>query len=490
MVKNEELFVLIKSLTRSEKRYFKLEATKQKGSANYLLLFDAIEKQELYDEKAIKKLFADKAFIKQLHVTKNYLREQILSSLRSFHSRLSKDAELKELLRNTEILFHKELYQLCRVELVKAERLAEKYELITGATEIIGWKRKLRQALQPHDFPTFITLAKEQEKKIALLQESNAYWQNIVVNTWQMIGSQYPRGKYKILPLPKDPNTLENKVLASNISYIKEVVGRRQDKAQKQLYSLIALLEEYPHRLKEDPSVYVSTINNLASYLVFQKKDKEVLVLLNKAKNVYSTLELKTENKSLLKQILRTYNLELELYRDNIGKSDYTIDFIVSTEKFIEANRNKVPKDYLLSLWFQLAHIRFLNHDFDNALKWLNSILNAKFGSTRQDLQVQARMLNLIVHFEQKNFFVLRYFVSSTKRFLKKVKFIEPFENELFKFFAKLSNAPEYEYEKLFKDIYVVLFPEKKDSMVPNETLDYIDYKKWMEGYIKKKKRI
>lgn len=487
MVKYEELFVLIKSLSRSEKRYFRLEAAKQKGDNNYVALFDAIDKQNEYDEKAIREQFANRAFVKQLHVTKNYLREQLLNSLRSFHRGLSRDATLKELLRNVEILFHKELYQLCRVELQKAERIAEKYELISGYTEVVSWKRKLHHALHPQDFSTFLSLAKEQEGKIDLLQEANAYWQNMVVTTWQMIGKGYvPKGN-RILPMPKQPRTLDNEVLAYNIQYVSLVVNKQEDKAQDVLYSLIALLEKHPHRLQEDPSAYVSTINNLASYLVFQKKDKEVFALLNKAKLVYKTLKLKTENKSLLKQIIRTYNLELELYRDNHNASSHSLDFIDATEQFVVDNKNKIPKDYLLSLWFQLAHIRFVNGEFDDALKWLNNILNAKFGNTRKDLQVQARMLNLIVHFEQKNFFVLRYFVDSTKRFLKKVKSIEPFEKDLLKFFAKLSTAPEYEYKRLFLDVYSTLFPDEENSLVPNEILDYIDYKKWMTNYVKKR---
>lgn len=48
-----ELFNLIKSLTKSEKRYFKLTSTLQSGEKNYLRLFEAIENQKVYDEEEI-----------------------------------------------------------------------------------------------------------------------------------------------------------------------------------------------------------------------------------------------------------------------------------------------------------------------------------------------------------------------------------------------------------------------------------------------------
>ncbi len=486
MVKYEELFVLIKSLSRSEKRYFKLMAGQQK-EANYLLLFDAIDSQTVYDEAAIKQKFSGAAFIKQLHVTKHYLREQILASLRSFHNSMSKDAELKQLLRNIEILFHKELYEHCRTEIEKASRLAEKYELLSGQIEVLNWKRKLEQAKQPHNFSLFLSYADQQRVLINKMLDTNAYWQHMVLDTRNMFAGNAPKEDFTVSKVPEKPVSLETQVMAYNLQYIELVSKREQSKAQEKLYELIDLLEQYPHRLKEDPSSYVSTINNLAGYLMFQKRDKDVYNLLAKAKKVYDTLSLKTENKSLLKQIMRTYSLELELYRSSKKKANALPGFVVVTEGFLEKNKNKLPKDYLLSLWFQLAHVRFTANDLDAAQKWLNNILNTRFGDIRRDLQVQARMLNLMVHFEQKNFFVLRYFVGSTKRFLKKMKEVELFEDILFRFFAKLSTAPEYEYKSLFRDVYGQLFPLNEESVIPENVLDYINYKDWLDSKRHKK---
>ena len=64
MAKKGELFLLIKSLSRTEKRYFRMFANMNKGSANYLRLFDAIDKQEVYDEKTIKEEFQGETFVK------------------------------------------------------------------------------------------------------------------------------------------------------------------------------------------------------------------------------------------------------------------------------------------------------------------------------------------------------------------------------------------------------------------------------------------
>ena len=53
----EEIYELIKSLTASEKRYFKMFTKFQVGSKSYLALFDLIERQKQFHEKIITQKF-------------------------------------------------------------------------------------------------------------------------------------------------------------------------------------------------------------------------------------------------------------------------------------------------------------------------------------------------------------------------------------------------------------------------------------------------
>ncbi|MBK6998254.1 MAG: hypothetical protein IPH31_26490 [Lewinellaceae bacterium] len=148
-MKKNDLHQLIHSLTKSEKRYFKLQSQRQTAEGNYLRIFEILEKQTVFDEKALREKLDGATFLTQLHVTKNYLREKILESLRSYYSQLSQDAKVKDLLRNVEILFLKELFEQAADELQRAESLANEYELHTAQIEVSRWKRKLEQAQLP-----------------------------------------------------------------------------------------------------------------------------------------------------------------------------------------------------------------------------------------------------------------------------------------------------------------------------------------------------
>ena len=77
------LFQLIKSLEKSEKRHFKLYI--KRSSANddlkIIRLFDALDKQDIYDEKSLlKKLQGTEK--RQLYNLKTHLYKQIMVKLR------------------------------------------------------------------------------------------------------------------------------------------------------------------------------------------------------------------------------------------------------------------------------------------------------------------------------------------------------------------------------------------------------------------------
>jgi hypothetical protein len=480
MAKENSLFLLIRSLSKSEKRYFKLFCTREASGNNYLKLFDAIDQQVNYDEAAIKAAFSGEKFVRQMHVTKNYLAKLILKSLRNFHTGFSKDAELKDALRNVELLYNKELVNHSRRELARAEAIARSNEMDTALVEISNWRRKLEQAAQPHNYAAFRAVIEEQCNAIKRLENTNAYWQlaiEVSGNVFSSAGA--PLTNANLLNDPAGAHTLEAKVIHYNITYLRLLQQDKQTEAEQKLFELIGLLERHPDRLRDEPGLYVSSINNLLSFLVFTKKYSRAIELIQKAKFVYDSWSITSENRSLLRQIIRTYNIELEIHRD-LKSYDRQANFIESTESFVNANTHKMPREYLVSFWFQLATIHFMRKDFRRSLYWINQLLNARFKGIRNDLIVQTQLLNLIVHLEQQNLFVLRYFVDSTRRYMKKVKDIQPYENILLKFFIRIAKVPLFEYKEAFVELKEALFPENRPSLIPDDAQGYIDYSAWI----------
>ena len=69
---SDKVFQLIRSLSKAEKRYFKVYTSKQAGDKNnHQLLFDAIDKQKEYDETALKKSLKNPTLVRSLPIAKN-----------------------------------------------------------------------------------------------------------------------------------------------------------------------------------------------------------------------------------------------------------------------------------------------------------------------------------------------------------------------------------------------------------------------------------
>ena len=143
MTPSDELFKLIKCLTKSEKRFFKLFSSLQSGDKNYLKIYDYLVSIEEYDEYEFKKKISDKKLANNLPSEKNNLYKLILKSLRAYHDGKSINNILKNEINNIEILYNKALYKELKKKIRRAKIIAEKYEKFSYLLELVNWEKKL-----------------------------------------------------------------------------------------------------------------------------------------------------------------------------------------------------------------------------------------------------------------------------------------------------------------------------------------------------------
>jgi len=177
----ESLFELIRSLSKSEKRYFKLLSSRHTigDENNYVRLFDYIEKQTVYNEELLFKEFAGEPFLHRFSITKKRLYDHILSALDAFHSASSSDAQIFKLLHSADILYTKSLYDQCGRILRSAEKLAEKQEKFILLAEI---RKKQKKLIENNGYfeSSIDELEEVRSKDEMILQEiarNNSLWQ-------------------------------------------------------------------------------------------------------------------------------------------------------------------------------------------------------------------------------------------------------------------------------------------------------------------------
>ncbi len=123
----DQLFLLVKSLTKSEKRSFTAFASRFQDTDGlmYVKLFEQMDKQKVLDENQLctKLKIKDKSQFSNL---KRHLYRQILASMRMSLISKNSDIQIREYLDFTDILYAKGLYLQSLKILDKAKLLAQK----------------------------------------------------------------------------------------------------------------------------------------------------------------------------------------------------------------------------------------------------------------------------------------------------------------------------------------------------------------------------
>ena len=143
----DNLFILIKSLTKSEKRQFTLYVGRMDSNENskFLNLFQLLDKMNRYDEKVIlKKGIVTK---QQLSNLKAHLYKQILISLRMNPMHKNIRILIREQLDFATILYQKGLYKQSLKILEKSKLLANKHQEKYVAYDIVELEKIIENAI-------------------------------------------------------------------------------------------------------------------------------------------------------------------------------------------------------------------------------------------------------------------------------------------------------------------------------------------------------
>jgi len=479
MAKPDALFSLIKSLTKSEKRYFKLFAKLQGQEQNYLALFGTMDQMNLYNEQIVKSKFSGEPFIKQLHVSKNYLTKLIMKSLRGYHVMNSVNARLKSHLLDIEILFKRDLLNLCYKTIIKAENLAKRVDDQLAFLEILNWKRRvLLNITGVSDSKRILdSIIMEEERTLKYLIDENRYW-SLTINS----GEQDENGILKYLEHPylKEPSraqTRKARILYYHLLYVTHTMSGNLKKAEMSIDKLIDYLESDTFQLRDDPSPYITAINNKIGLYLNQRQLDYIPQLLDKIRAIPNKLKLKSSNPISMKLMIRTYNVELETYRDS-GQVSEGIRMIPKIRLFLDQNKDFVPREYKILFHYQFAYLNFMDGSYSKALKDVNAVLSHRYSAERSDIVGYAQFLNLIIHYELGNITVLKYSVDACRRFLKKRGNLMEFEKVVLKLFSNISTRPESNHRSLFIKVYKRLFG--RPVLLTDSQLDYLDFDYWL----------
>jgi hypothetical protein len=435
MKQQEYLFELVQSLSKSEKRYFKLHSNLVSGSKSYLNLFEKLESSKEYDErKLLKRTRIDK---KKLSVAKNYLHEQVLKSLRNFHSSISIRSRIHALLLNVEILYRKGLIMPGYKELKKARSLALKHEKFGLLQEILNWERQFG-ALGEKGMKNEAEIA-EGEARILEMQTNVLKYQGFY-GQLQEIKKEfgYLRGKQerdRVNEMMSDPLLTDiDKAWSVRARYYYHISYCQYyyltGEFEKGYESGLKLLHLHPSSPLDESELLNGVLNHISSCF-FTNRFSESLESIAIAEDLRDKLTIgKYEQIQTQVFYFSTY-YRFPIYVKT-GQIDLIVEMIEDAEKayakytdLMSAERNSIFQE-MLSLSYMIIG------NFKRSLYWSNRLLYAGTKNIRHDVYVAVRVMNLIALVELEDQHMLTYSSNSAYRSIKMLnKADQSFEIEL-----------------------------------------------------------
>ncbi|MGB0165967.1 MAG: hypothetical protein ACPF8V_03835 [Luteibaculum sp.] len=496
MKPSTELFDLIKSLTKSEKRFFKLSSSLQSGDKNYLKIFDTIEKQDEYDEEAIKDAYKNETFIKHFPSEKNHLYKLILKSLRSYHADNSAASQLKQEIKNIELLFRKALFKECSKFLKRAKKIAYKNEKFYYLIDLIAWEKMLLdEAFEAgdfdHDLNALLNEENEVIEKLKNLVEYQVLYSkiNYLFRLGGFIKSERERQMVDEIshhPLIKDSSQALSIRAQSICYYVRGFCCQAYRDTEGSISNFertIAVLEQHP-TIKEDlPKRYIRAVTNVSYGYIRKKEYKLAAEYIENLENLGSKTGFGTIDISIL--IFFSHSMTNLLYLNRQGKYSEAVGKAEKVAEQMDELGDKLNKEKQLLLSYLISYIYFGNGNYKQSLFWINRVLNDNENTLRQDIFSYARIFNLIIHFELKNYDLLEYIIKSTYRYLNKKPQNFEVETTLVDHIKRLAKAQGEEAKaKLFVELQNKLediFDNPSDRVV----LEYVDFRSWIQSKIK-----
>jgi hypothetical protein len=490
----ENLFILIKSLSKSEKRQFKLFVNRMGSNldSKFLNLFNLLEKSDRYDEKLIlKKEIVTK---QQLSNLKAHLYKQILISLRLNPANKNIRLQIREQLDFATILYQKGLYKQSLKLLDKSKNMALLNEEKYTAYEIVELEKVIESQYITRSLSNRTQVLVSQADDLTFQNDITSKLSNLSLQLYEkLIKTGYAKSdnefrsitKFFYERLPKVDS--ENLGFREKLWYCKAHVWYSfliQDFLSSYKYSLkwVDMFENDIKMISIHPVFYLKGNNYLLESLTLIKHPEKFKLILNKMFNITNREDFPdNENIQTLIFLYRFNNLFNHYnFQGDFDKVKAIVPEVLSG---IEKFKTRIDPHHVMVFYYKIACSYFGLNDYENCILYLNRIISNKHLKMREDLLCFTRVLNLVAHYEAGFDYHLDVHLRETYKFLIKMNDLHEVQKAMIRFVKKLGDIYPQDLKRAFIELHQELKQYEEDPYERRSFL-YLDILSWLESNI------
>ncbi|WP_158977527.1 hypothetical protein [Cellulophaga sp. L1A9] len=493
----DSLFVLIKSLSKSEKRQFKLYVGRLgvNTDAKFLALFNLLDKVREYDEKVI----LETGIVKkaQLSNLKAHLYKQILISLRLNPVNQNIRVHIREQLDFATILYQKGLYKQSLKILDKAKTTAIDNEEKNIAYEIVELEKIIETQYITRSIPDRADELAIQAKELSAQNVMTSKLSNLSLQLYgQMLKMGYVRSD-------EDYQFVKNYFQSHLPKYKIDALGFREKlwlyKAHLWYSFLIQdflscykysskwsdLFYEHKEMIYLNPVFYLKGSNYLLESLFYVRYSSQFKEVLEKLEVTINEKDFPHNDNvtSLAFLYINSNKLNLHFLEGTFDKGVYLVKII---EYGIIKHKDRIDMHHIMLFYYKIACLYFGMGDNKTCISYLKKIINNKNLKMREDLMCFARVLSLVAHYEAGMDYHLEVQLKSTYKFLLKMNDLHAVQKEMIKFLRGLGDIYPNELRNEFQKLYDSL-KKYEDHPYEKRAFLYLDILSWLESHLENK---
>ena len=490
----DPLFNLVKSLSKSEKRQFKLYANRLEGNseAKFILLFDHLDKMKYYDEAQL--LSADYIKRQQFSNLKAHLYKQILVSLRLGASSQTKPMRLREQLDFARILYNKGLYKQSLKILVRIKSQALAIEETSLAHQIVELEKIIESQHIVGDIEQKAPELAKESQALSRANQISSSLSNLSIELYAMIlRSGYVKSDKEFKTVT---DFFKHRLPDVNISSLgfREKLWYFQShmwyaflvqdfvSAYRFANKWVGLFFASPDLIPLHPVFFVRGHQYLfeALYLLkYRSKFEEALL---KFEKMLTQIDF-PDNKHVAPLIfLGRYHNKINFHFLE-GSFEEAENLIPEVLQGLEIHHDRIDRHHVMVLYYKTACIYFGVGDYKNCIAYLEKIISHKNLIIHEDLMCFSRVLNVVAHYEAGFDYQLETQLKHTYKFLLKMNELQAVQKAMLRFLRSLTDMYPGELKAAFQKLHKTLKSYENDPYEKRAFL-YLDILSWLESKI------
>lgn len=493
----DTLFALVKSMTKSEKRQFKLYVGRLgvNEDSKFLNLFNILDKAPVYDEAAILKTGIVKK--QQLANVKAHLYKQLLISLRLNPSHQNVRSQLREQLDFASILYHKGLYKQALKILDKAKELAIQSEEKNLAYEMVEFEKLIESQYITRSIGGRADELTIQVKELSQANVIASKLSNLSVQLYSLfVTAGYVKNEEEAQRIKDYFNAripvvdIKKMGFREKLWYYKAHLWYSfllQDFLNCYKYALkwVSLFDHYPNMLELHPVFYLKGINYLLESLFYlQNVEKFEEHLRAFLETVGKKSFPKDDNVKALKFLcLNTAKINMHFID---GSFEQGLELIPDMEKALSSFGDQIDEHHTMIFYYKFACMHFGCGNNKECIAYLDKIISNKSLSMREDLLCFSRVLNLVAHYEAGYDYHIEKLLRDTYKYLLKINDLYKVQKEMIKFIKGLQDIYPQDLKKEFVTFHKTL-KQYENHPYERRAFLYLDIISWLESRIENK---